>query len=131
MLCKDDSRLARNTRDENSYPHYGPGTGTLTQASPGNRRPRSGRDNHGKEALEGPDKLGRVDVALVCHRLPDATARKVIRLFHERHPEGKVVYIVHIYGEWPEVEADRYVVGADGPDALLRVIGETGPQAVA
>src|SRR5664280_717599 len=43
-----------------------------------------------KEALEAPDKLGRVDVALVCHRLPDATARKVIRLFHERHPEGKV-----------------------------------------
>ena len=84
-----------------------------------------------KEALEAPDKLGRVDVALVCHRLPDATARKVIRLFHERHPEGKVVYIVHIYGEWPEVEADRYVVGADGPDALLRVIGETGLQAVA
>jgi DNA-binding response OmpR family regulator len=84
-----------------------------------------------KEALEAPDKLMRVDVALVCHRMPDATARKVIRLFHERHPEGKVVYIVHIYGEWPEVEADRYVVGADGPDALLRVIGETGPQAVA
>src|ERR1035437_9915823 len=76
-------------------------------------------------------KSAKVDVALVCHRLPDATARKVIRLFHERHPEGKVVYIVHIYGEWPEVEADRYVVGADGPDALLRVIGETGPKAVA
>ncbi|MGB8770556.1 MAG: hypothetical protein WCC92_13125 [Candidatus Korobacteraceae bacterium] len=84
-----------------------------------------------KEALAAPDKPGRVDVALVCHRLPDATARKVIRLFHERHPEGKVVYIVHLYGEWPEVEADRYVVGADGPEALLRVISETGPQAVA
>jgi hypothetical protein len=55
----------------------------------------------------------------------------VIRLFHERHPEGKVVYIVHLYGEWPEVEADRYVVGADGPDALLRVISEVGPQAAA
>jgi DNA-binding response OmpR family regulator len=84
-----------------------------------------------KEALEAPDKQGNVDVLLVCHRLPDATARKVIRLFHERHPEGKVVYIVHLYGEWPEVEADRYVVGADGPDALLRVISETGPQAAA
>jgi len=38
-----------------------------------------------------------------------------------------VIYIAHIYGEWPEVEADRYVVGADGPEALLRVITETGP----
>ncbi len=84
-----------------------------------------------KESMEAPDKHKHVDVALVCHRLPDATARKVIRLFHERHPEGKVVYIVHLYGEWPEVEADRYVVGADGPDALLRVISETGPQATA
>ncbi len=84
-----------------------------------------------KEAMEAPNKQGPVDVALICHRLPDATARKVIRLFHERHPEGKVVYIAHIYGEWPEVEADRYVVGADGPEALLRVINETGPQAMA
>ena len=81
-----------------------------------------------QRALDNPDP---VDVIVVCHRLPDATARKVIRLFHERHPEGKVVYIVHLYGEWPEVEADRYVVGADGPDALLRVISEVGPQAVA
>src|ERR1039457_5491929 len=81
-----------------------------------------------KEALEAPDKLGRVDVALVCHRLPDATARKGIRLFHERHPQGKVVYIVHIYGEWPRVEADGWVVGGDGPDGRLGVIGELGPQ---
>jgi len=84
-----------------------------------------------KEALEASEKHGHVDVALVCHRLPDATARKVIRIFHQRHPESKVVYIVHLYGEWPEVEADRYVVGADGPDALLQVIRETGPQAAA
>lgn len=80
-----------------------------------------------KEALEAPDNPDPVDVILVCHRLPDAIARKVIRFFHERHPESKVVYIVHLYGEWPEVEADRYVVGADGPDALLRVISEVQP----
>ena len=80
-----------------------------------------------KDALKAPDNPDRVDVVLVCHRLPDATARKVIRFFHERHPESKVVYIVHLYGEWPEVEADRYVVGSDGPDALLRVIREVQP----
>ena len=42
-----------------------------------------------KEALEAPDNPDRVDVIVICHRLPDATARKVIRLFHERHPEAK------------------------------------------
>ena len=52
-------------------------------------------------------------------------------LFREKHPQSKVIYVVHIYGEWPEVEADRYVVGEDGPDALLRVIAETGPSAAA
>jgi hypothetical protein len=50
-------------------------------------------------------------------------------VFRETKREGKIVYVVHIYGEWPEVEADRYVVGADGPDALVRVVAETGPAA--
>jgi CheY-like chemotaxis protein len=82
-----------------------------------------------KEALEAAEKQVPFDVALMCHRLPDATARKIIRMFRETNREGKIVYVVHIYGEWPEVEADRYVVGADGPDALVRVVAETGPQA--
>jgi len=77
-----------------------------------------------KEALASADSRDPFDVALLCHRLPDATARKITRLYHDRHPEAKVVYVVHLYGEWPEVEADRYVVGADGPDALVRVVSE-------
>ncbi|MDR3748412.1 MAG: hypothetical protein P4M04_09705 [Acidobacteriota bacterium] len=80
--------------------------------------------NTEKDALATADDPKRFDVALLCHRLPDATARKITRLYHERHPEAKVVYVVHLYGEWPEVEADRYVVGADGPDALVRVVNE-------
>ena len=82
-----------------------------------------------KEALEAAEKQVPFDVALMCHRMPDATARKIIRIFKDTKREGKIVYVVHIYGEWPEVEADRYVVGADGPDALVRVVAETGPQA--
>ena len=82
-----------------------------------------------KEALEKVAEPEHFDVVLICHRLPDASARKVIRLLREGRRETKVIYIVHIYGEWPEVEADRYVVGADGPDALLRVITEAVSQA--
>ena len=84
-----------------------------------------------KTVLEAAEKNVPFDVALVCHHLPNATARKVIRMFREHNPAGKFVYISHIYGEWPEVEADRYVVGADGPDALIKVVTETGDQAVA
>jgi CheY-like chemotaxis protein len=82
-----------------------------------------------KDALEAAEKKVPFDVALVCHRLPTATARKIIRMFHDGNREGTIVFIGHIYGEWPEVEADRYVVGADGPDALIQVIAESGPQA--
>ena len=84
-----------------------------------------------KEALEAAEKQVPFDVALLCHHLPTATARKIIRIFRDGKRPGKVVFIAHIYGEWPEVEADRYVVGADGPDALVRIVAETGPQAAA
>jgi len=84
-----------------------------------------------KEALEAAENEMPFDVALVCHHLPAATARKLIRIFRDNKHPGKVVYIAHIYGEWPEVEADRYIVGADGPDALLRVVAESGPEAAA
>ena len=87
--------------------------------------------NTEKEVLEAAEKKVSYDVALVCHHLPTATARKVIRMFREGQNSGKVVYIAHIYGEWPEVEADRYVVGSDGPDALVQIVRETGPQVAA
>ncbi len=78
-----------------------------------------------KDALEAAEKQVAFDVALVCHRLPMSFARKIIRLLRDHKSDAKFVYIAHIYGEWPEVEADRYVVGADGPDALLRVLAES------
>jgi CheY-like chemotaxis protein len=80
-----------------------------------------------KEALEAAEKQVPFDVALMCHRLPAATARKIMRIFRDDKRPGKVVHISHIYGEWPEVEADRYIVGADGPEALLQVVAESSP----
>lgn len=80
-----------------------------------------------KEALEAAEKQVPFDVALLCHHLPAATARKIMRIFRDDKRPGKVVYISHIYGEWPEVEADRYIVGADGPEALLKVVSESAP----
>lgn len=82
-----------------------------------------------KEVLQAVEKQVAFDVALICHHLPNATARKVIRICRDARQPGKFVYISHIYGEWPEVEADRYVVGADGPDALIRVIAEAAAPA--
>ncbi|HSY13011.1 MAG TPA: hypothetical protein VK976_12545 [Verrucomicrobiae bacterium] len=80
-----------------------------------------------KEAVEAAEAKVPFDVALVCHHLPTATARKIIRIFRDGKQPGQIVFIGHIYGEWPEVEADRYVVGADGPDALLKIVAESDP----
>lgn len=80
-----------------------------------------------REAVEAAEQKVPFDVAFVCHRLAAATARKIIRIFRDQQRKGQVVFIAHIYGEWPEVEADRYIVGADGPDALLKVVAESVP----
>jgi CheY-like chemotaxis protein len=77
-----------------------------------------------KEALATAQSSEDFDVVLLCHRFPSATARQVVRLLRQHHPDARIVYIVHVYGEWPEVEADRYIVGADGPQALVRVLEE-------
>ena len=84
-----------------------------------------------KEAVEAAEKKMPFDVAFVCHHLPTATARKIIRIFRDGNQPGQIVFIGHLYGEWPEVEADRYVVGADGPDALLKIIAESASPASA
>jgi DNA-binding response OmpR family regulator len=77
-----------------------------------------------KEALQTVQLPEGFDAVLLCHRFPDAIARQTVRLLRQLHSDTRVIYIAHLYGEWPEVEADRYVVGADGPEALVRVLQE-------
>jgi DNA-binding response OmpR family regulator len=77
-----------------------------------------------KDALRVANSKSEFEVVLLCHSVLSGTARQLVRLLRQNNPDGKVVYIVHLYGEWPELEADRYVVGADGPTALLRIIDE-------
>jgi DNA-binding response OmpR family regulator len=80
--------------------------------------------NTEKEALAAVETKGEFDVILLCHKLPASTARQIVRLLRQKASTAKLIFISHIYGEWPEVEADRYVVGADGPEALHRILDE-------
>jgi DNA-binding response OmpR family regulator len=85
-----------------------------------------------KEAEHTMDTLASdFDVAVLCHRLADGRARELIRRFHGANPQGKIVSVVHMYGEWPQIEADRYVVGTDGPEALVQVISEIAAERAA
>jgi len=85
--------------------------------------------NSEKEALAAAQDDAAYDAILLCHKLPSSIARQVVRLLRHRKPQAKIIYIAHVYGEWPEVEADRYVVGADGPEALTRVLEEVAATA--
>ncbi len=81
-----------------------------------------------KEALEAVSEKNHFDVAIVCYRMWTGSSRRLMRVFRKNNPTGKFIVMVRLYGEVPEVEGDRYVVGSDGPDALLTVIGDiTGP----
>lgn len=86
--------------------------------------------NSEKEAVAAAQGVDEYDVILLCHKLPSATARQIVRLLRQKSSPAKLVYIAHVYGEWPEVEADRYIVGSDGPEALNRVLEEVTATAV-
>jgi CheY-like chemotaxis protein len=77
-----------------------------------------------KEALDAASGKNRFDVAIVCYRMWTGKSRQVMRIFRKNNPEGRFIVMARMYGENPELEGDRYVVGADGPDALLGVLNE-------
>lgn len=77
-----------------------------------------------KEALDVASGENRFDVAIICYRMWTGKSRQVMRIFRKNNPDGKFLVMVRVYGEVPELEGDRYVVGADGPDALLGVLNE-------
>jgi CheY-like chemotaxis protein len=85
--------------------------------------------NTEKESLAAVESKEGYDVILLCHKLPAATGRQVVRLLRQKSSPAKLIFIAHIYGEWPELEADRYIVGADGPEALNRVLEEVAAPA--
>ena len=87
--------------------------------------------NTEKEALSAAEGKAAYDVVFLCHKLPASTGRTVVRLLRQNQPTATIVFVSHLYGEWPEVEADRYIVGADGPEALNRILQEVAGAAAA
>lgn len=76
------------------------------------------------EAVNAAAGKNRFDVAIICYWMWPASTRRLMRMFRENNPDAQFLIMVRMYGEVPELEGDRYVVGADGPDALLGVLAE-------
>jgi CheY-like chemotaxis protein len=77
-----------------------------------------------KDAIDAASERNRFDVAVVCYRMWTGRVREIMRIFHKNNPAGKFLVMVRVYGEIPDLEADRYVVGANGPDALLSILDD-------
>ncbi len=77
-----------------------------------------------KEAVAVALSKNCFDVAIVCYRMWAGSSRRIMRILRKNNPTGKFLVMVRVYGEVPELDGDRYVVGADGPDALLNVVSE-------
>ena len=86
--------------------------------------------NNEKEAIAAAESREEYDVILLCHKMPSSAGRTIVRILRQKGSTAKLVYISHLYGEWPDVEADRYIVGADGPEALNRMLEELATTAV-
>lgn len=77
-----------------------------------------------KVALDAASGKNRFDIAIICYRMWVGKSRQIMRIFRKNNADGKILVMTRVYGEVPELEGDRYVVGADGPDALLTVLNE-------
>ncbi len=77
-----------------------------------------------REAIDAASGKNRFEIAIVCYRMWIGKERQLIRIFRNSNPHGRILVMVRVYGEVPELEGDRYVVGADGPVALVSVINE-------
>jgi CheY-like chemotaxis protein len=82
-----------------------------------------------KDAQQAASEKSRFDIAIVCYRMWTGKPRQLMRIFRKNNPAAKIVVIVRIYGEIPDLDGDRYVVASDGPEALLRVLHEVKPSA--
>ena len=80
-----------------------------------------------KDAVKAASVKNRFDVAVLCYRMWTGKSREIMRIFRENNPAGKVLVMVRIYGEVPDLDGDRYAVAADGPDSLLSVLDEMQP----
>ena len=65
---------------------------------------------------------GQCGVLLLCYSIREEWRRHIIHAFREHCPEGRVVAITNVPFSRPPIEADEFVYGVEGPEALLEAV---------
>ena len=61
-------------------------------------------------------------VLLICYSIREEWRNHLIHDFREHCPQGRVVAITNVPFSRPPIEADEFIYGVEGPEALLDVI---------
>ena len=65
---------------------------------------------------------GQYDVAIICHSLAAASAETFCQAFRAHNPGKCLIYIMKTPWQRPQIKADIYVSGIDGPERLVEAV---------
>jgi len=65
---------------------------------------------------------GQYDAALICHSLSQVSAEELSQAFRAQNPGKCLIYITKTPWERPQIKADIYIAGIDGPERLIEVL---------
>jgi len=82
-----------------------------------------------KQALA---KIETIDcgVLLVCYSVDDGIRQQLVKKYREACPGGRIVAITNTPLPKPPVEADKFVYGVEGPEALIAAISQLRDKAL-
>lgn len=65
---------------------------------------------------------GDCAVLLLCYSITDELRQQLVNMFRSSCPEGRVVALTNAPTEQPPVEADAFVYGVEGAEALIAAV---------
>jgi PleD family two-component response regulator len=66
-------------------------------------------------------------VLLLCYALDDETRERLIKKFREKCPTGRIVALANSPMSQPPAEADAFVYGVEGAEALIEAVSGKNP----
>jgi len=65
------------------------------------------------------------DVLLLCYSIHDGVRARITKLFREACPSGRIIAIGDQHLQCPPTDADTFLYGVEGPEALIEAVHGT------